>query len=176
MVKCTNCLGFGHVSLDCTSKPLVIQKYKNIGKEEYCSVEVYEPNLEDFSDLDVEDVQEKGLNTISPRELENDIREEFDMSALMVEKVLRNSSVESPIEISIVLEESHDISPLKLPDSLPHMLGVKHIISLKQHVELSDPLPHARDKENKDNPTLLDCVHTISTHVSNNVCLIPHPR
>ena len=65
-----------------------------------------EPNLEDFSDLDVEDVQEKGLNTISPRELENDIREEFDMSALMVEKVLRNSSVESPIEISIVLEES----------------------------------------------------------------------
>jgi hypothetical protein len=67
---------------------------------------VYEPNLEDFSDLDVEDVQEKGLNTISPRELENDIREEFDMSALMVEKVLRNSSVESPIEISIVLEES----------------------------------------------------------------------
>jgi hypothetical protein len=56
------------------------------------------------------------------------------------------------------------------------MLGVKHIISLKQHVELCDPLPHARDKENKDNPTLLDCVHTISTHVSNNVCLIPHPR
>ena len=67
---------------------------------------MYEPNLEDFSDLDVEDVQEKGLNTISPHELENDIREEFDMSALMVEKVLRNSSVESPIEISIVLEES----------------------------------------------------------------------
>jgi hypothetical protein len=28
----------------------------NIGKEEYCSVEVYEPNLEDFSDLDDEDV------------------------------------------------------------------------------------------------------------------------
>ena len=99
MVKCTNCLGFGHISLDCTSKPLVIQKYKDIGKEEYCSVEVYEPNLEDFSDLDDEDVQEEGLNTMSPHELENDVREESDMSTLMVEEVLGNSSVESPMKI-----------------------------------------------------------------------------
>jgi hypothetical protein len=30
-VKCTNCLGFDHISLDCTSKPLVTQKYKDIG-------------------------------------------------------------------------------------------------------------------------------------------------
>ena len=124
---------------------------------------MYESNLEDFCDLDDEDVQEEGLNTMSPRELENDIREEFDISALMVEKVLRNSSMESLIEISMVLEESHDISPLKLPDSSPHMFGVKHIISLKQHVELCDPLPHARDEEDEDNPTLLDCVHTIFT-------------
>jgi len=99
MVKCTNCLGFRHISLDCTSKPLAIQKYKHICKEEYCSAEVYEPNLEDFSDLDDEDVQEEVLNTISPRELENDVREESDMSALIVEEVLGNSLVESPIEI-----------------------------------------------------------------------------
>ena len=70
MVKCTNCLGFGHISLNCTSKPLVIQKFRDIGKEEYCSVEVYEPNLEDFSDLDDEDVREEGPNTMSPHELE----------------------------------------------------------------------------------------------------------
>ena len=38
---------------------------------------------------------------------------ESDMSALMVEEVLGNFSVESPIEISMVLEESHDISPPK---------------------------------------------------------------
>jgi hypothetical protein len=176
MVNCTNCLGFGHIFLDCTSKPLVIQKYKDIGKEEYSIIEVYEPNLEDFSDLNDEDVQEEGLNPMSPRELKNDVREESDMSALMVEEVLGNSSVESPIEISMVLEESHDISLPKLPDSSPHMLGVQHIISLEQHVELSNPIPHACDKEDEDNPSLLDCVHTISTHVSNNVCLIPHPR
>jgi hypothetical protein len=176
IVKCTNCLGFGHISLDCTSKPLVIQKYKDIGKDEYCNVEVYEPNLGDFSDLDDEGVQEEGLNTMSPRELENDVREESDMSALMVEEVLGNSSLKSPLEMSMVLEESHDISLPKLPDSSPHILGVQHIISLEQHVELSDPLPHVHDKKDEDNPSLLNCVHTISTHVSNNVCLIAHPR
>jgi hypothetical protein len=91
----------------------------------------------------------------------------------MVEEVLGNSSMELLIEISMVLEESHDISP-KLPDSPPHILGVQHIISLEQHVELPDPLPHARDEE--DNPSLLNCVHTISIQVLNNVCLIPHPQ
>jgi len=72
--KCTNCLGFGYISLDCTSKPLVIQKHKNIDKEEYCTVEVYEPNLEDFNDLEDEDVQEEGPNTMSLHELENEIK------------------------------------------------------------------------------------------------------
>jgi hypothetical protein len=66
------------------------------------NIVVYEPNLKDFSDLDDEDVHEEGLNTMSPCELENDLREEPDMSAFMVEEVLGNSSVESPIEISMV--------------------------------------------------------------------------
>jgi hypothetical protein len=126
--------------------------------------------------VDEEDVQEEGPNIVSPHELENEVKKESDMSALMVEVVLGNSSVESPIEMSIVLEESHDITPHKLPGSLSHMLGVQHIISLEQHVKLFDPLPYARDEEDEDNPSLLDCIHTISTQVSNNVCLIPHPQ
>jgi predicted membrane protein len=65
---------------------------------------VYEPNLENFSDLDDEDVQEERPNTMSPHDLENEVKKESDMSALMVEKVLGNSSVELPIEISMVLE------------------------------------------------------------------------
>jgi len=85
---------------------------------------VYEPNLEDFSDLDDEDVQEEGLNTISPRELETEVKKKSDMSALIVKEILGNSSVKSPIEISMVLEESHDISPPKLPDSSSYMPGV----------------------------------------------------
>jgi hypothetical protein len=85
---------------------------------------VYEPNLEDFSDLDDEDVQEEGPNTMSPHELENEVKKESDVSALMVEEVLGNSSVESPIKISMVLEESHVISPPKLPYSSPHSLSV----------------------------------------------------
>jgi hypothetical protein len=123
-VKYTNCLEFHHISLDCTSKPLVFQKYKDIGKEKDYSVEMYEPNLEDFSDLNDEDMQEEGLNIMNPRELENEVKKESDMSALMAEEVLSNSSVESPKEISMILEESHDISPLKLSGSSPHMLGV----------------------------------------------------
>jgi len=104
---------------------------------------------------------------MSPHELENEVKKESNMSALMVEEVLGNSSMESPIEISMVLEESYNISPPKLPDSSPHMLSVQHIISLEQHVELLDPLPHARDEEDEDNPSLPNCVHTISTQVSN---------
>jgi len=56
------------------------------------------------------------------------------------------------------------------------MLGVQHIISLEQHVELPNPLSHARDEEDEDNTSLLDCVHTISTQISNNICLISDPQ
>jgi acyl carrier protein len=61
---------------------------------------------------------------MSPRELETEVKKESNMSALTVEEILGNSSLESHIEISMVLEESYDISPPKLPDSSSHMLSV----------------------------------------------------
>jgi hypothetical protein len=55
------------------------------------------------------------------------------------EEVLENSLVELLEEVNMVLEEFHDISPLKLPNFLPTMLGILHIIGLEQHVELPYP-------------------------------------
>ena len=72
----------------------------------------------------------------------------------------------------MILKESHNINPLKPPDSQPIMFDVQHIkdleqhaphplmfdiqhiIGLKQRIELSDPLPLTRDKEDEDNPNL----------------------
>jgi hypothetical protein len=66
--------------------------------------------------------------------------------------------MELPKKVNMVLDKSHDISPLKLPNSPPFMLDVQHIIGLEQHIELSDPLPPTLDEENKDNPNLLGYV------------------
>jgi hypothetical protein len=167
---------------NCTSTPLVIQEYKEIcDKENYC-VQVYEPNSNDFSDLDEENAQEDGLNTISPHEPENE------------EEVLRKSLVELPGEVNMVLKESRNISPLKLSDSLPIMLDIQHIkcleqhayhplmldvqhvIDLEQYVELYDPLVLTRGEKDEDNLDLLGYVQTISAKVSNNVCPTPHPQ
>jgi len=32
-VRCAKCQGFGHSFINCTSKPLVIQEYKDIGEK-----------------------------------------------------------------------------------------------------------------------------------------------
>jgi hypothetical protein len=48
-------------------------------------VQVYEPNLKDFSDLDEEDVQEEELNIINPNEYEDEVNKEYSNSILVVE-------------------------------------------------------------------------------------------
>ena len=94
----------------------------------------------------------------------------------MVEKeVLGNALVELPEEVNMILEESHDSSPLKLSNSLPTMLDILHVIGLEQHVELSYPLPLICDEKDEDNLNLLGCVQTISTKASISVCSAPYP-
>jgi hypothetical protein len=119
----------------------------------------------------------EGLNIISSNDYEKEVNEEYNNSVLVVdEEVLENSLVELLEEVNLVLEESHDISPLKLPNFLPTMLGILHIIGLEQHVELPYPLPLTRDGKDEDNLNLLGCVQTISTKASNSVCSAPYPQ
>ena len=195
-VQRVNYQGFGHIFINCTSKILVIQKHKDTDeKKNYC-VQVYEINPEeDFSNLDEEDVQDKGINTMSPIESDNEVNKEYNNSVLVVEEEgLENYLVESSKEVNMVLEKSHDISPLKPPNSPLTMLDVQRIKSLEQHaphslmldaqciigleqrVEFSDPLPLTRDKKDEDNHNLLGCVQTISTTTSNSVCSTHHPQ
>jgi len=154
---------------NCTSTPLIIQEYKEISDKKNYFVQVYEPNYEDFSDLNKENGQEEGLNIISPHEPENK------------KEVLGNSLMELLEEVNTVLKESRDTSPLKLFDSLPTMLDIQHVksleqhvphplmldaqhvIGLEQHVELHDPLRLTRGEKDEDNLDLLGYVQTIST-------------
>ena len=48
-------------------------------------MQVYEPNLKDFSDLDEEDVQEEELNIINTNEYEDEVNKEYSNSILVVE-------------------------------------------------------------------------------------------
>jgi hypothetical protein len=79
-------------------------------------------------------VQEKELNTISPNKSETKVNKEYNNFASVVhQEVLWNSLVEYLEEVNMVLEKSHDISPLKLLDSPPTMLDIQHFIDLEQH-------------------------------------------
>ena len=84
--------------------------------------------------------------------------------------------MELPEEVNIILKESHNISLLKLLDSLPIMLDVQHIIDLEQHVKLPNPLPLTHDEEDENISNLLGYVQTISTKASNSVCSTLDPR
>jgi hypothetical protein len=46
---------------------------------------MYELNPKDFKDLDEEDVKEKGLNTTSPNESENEVNKEYNNCTLVIE-------------------------------------------------------------------------------------------
>jgi hypothetical protein len=43
----------------------------------------------------------------------------------------------------------------------PFTLDIQHVIGLKQHVKIHDPLPLTRDNEDEDNPDLRLCPNYI---------------
>jgi len=91
----------------------------------------------------------------------------------------------------MVLKESYDINSLKPPESplimldVQHikcleqyaprlfMFDIQHIIGLEQHIELPDPLPLTRDKEDEDNSIY---IQTIYIKALNNIYFNPHPQ
>jgi hypothetical protein len=125
-------------------------------------------------------VYKKGFNTISPNESENVVNKEYNNYVLVVEEeVLGNFLVKSFEEVNIVLEESYNINPLKLLESPPTLLDVQHVISLDQHVKLSNPSPlTCNEKDEKDEyiPNLLGYVQVIFTKALNSVCSNSHPQ
>ena len=49
-------------------------------------MQVYEPNLKDFSNLDEKDVQEEGINMINLNESKNKVNKENNNFALVVDE------------------------------------------------------------------------------------------
>ena len=180
-IQLVKCQVFNHIFNNYTSKPLVIQEYKDINKEEDYSNQVYEPNLEEFSDLDEEDVQEKWFNTLSPNESEIEVKKEYGVSVLVIEEVLGDFLVKSPEAVNVVLKYFIDICSPELPSTLSPMLENHNVIDFKWHVELLNLLPHTCDEEDKDNPNLLSCskpyllilwIVFISFHILNYIVFI----
>lgn len=57
------------------------------------------------------------------------------------------------------------------------MFDVQHVIGLKQHVKLNEPLPltHDDEDEDEDSPNLLGYIQIISFMISNNACSSLYP-
>jgi hypothetical protein len=54
-IQCFKCQGFGHIFSSCPNKTLFIKGQEDMGKEDNCDDKVYEPNPNDFQDLNDED-------------------------------------------------------------------------------------------------------------------------
>ena len=54
-IQCFKCQGFGHISSSCPNKTLLIKVKEDMSEEDNCDDKVYEPNPDDFQDLDDEE-------------------------------------------------------------------------------------------------------------------------
>jgi hypothetical protein len=69
-------------------------------------------------------VKEGGLNIISPREFDKEIREESIVFALVVKEIVEDILEEPPEEVKRVLKEFLDVFPSKLHNVLPSIRDV----------------------------------------------------
>lgn len=85
---------------------------------------MYKPNSKEFHDLDREDMTKDIYNIISPSEFE-EVHEEYVVCDLIVKEVSRNSQVELPEEISMVLVDLLNICLIELFECLPFICDKK---------------------------------------------------
>jgi hypothetical protein len=60
-IQCFKCQGFGYISFSCPNKALFIKGQKDMGEEDNCDDKVYEPNPNDFQDLNDDEEDESNL-------------------------------------------------------------------------------------------------------------------
>ena len=63
-IQCFKCQGFGHISSSCPNKTLFIKEKEDMGAEDNCDDKVYEPNPDDFQDLDDEEDESNLLGCV----------------------------------------------------------------------------------------------------------------
>jgi hypothetical protein len=53
-IQCFKCQGIGHIFSSCPNKTLFIKGQQDMGEEDNCDDKIYEPNPNDFQDLNDE--------------------------------------------------------------------------------------------------------------------------
>jgi len=72
---------------------------------------------------------ENELHIISSTEFEKEVHEEYLVFVLVDKEVIKNSSAEPPKELSVMLKEFQDIFSSELPNAIPFMRDIQHVIN-----------------------------------------------
>ena len=83
-------------------------------------------------------MKERGLNIISPNEFDKEICEESVVFALVAKEIVEDFLDEPPEEVKEVLKEFINVFPFELPDALPLMRDVQHVIDFVPGATLSN--------------------------------------